>query len=86
MFTVYVLKNNSDKIYIGWTSNLEKRINRHNGKLKSKATSYTNKNRDGEWVLIYSEEFETRAEAIKREKELKSYQGRKFIKDNYLHR
>ena len=80
MFYAYVLKNQqSGKIYIGQTCDLEERLKRHNGILKSRNTSYTSKNK-GFWEIAYSEIFETRKEAIKREKELKSYQGREFIK------
>lgn len=81
MFIVYAIYNKlRDKIYIGYTSNLVKRLKRHNGLLKNKASSYTCKNK-GNWVLIYKEKFKTKEEAIKREKELKSYQGRKFIRN-----
>ena len=81
-FFTYVLKNNqTDKIYIGQTNNLKNRIDRHNGLLKNKNTSFTCKNKkDGEWLLFYLEEFEDRKAAIKREKELKSYKGREFIR------
>jgi len=79
MFVVYVLKNENEKIYIGQTSNLENRLKRHSGILKNKSKSFTSKNK-GDWKLIYKEEFETRKEAIEREKQLKSYQGRKFIR------
>jgi putative endonuclease len=80
MFFVYALHNHGkDKIYIGHTSNLENRLKRHNGLLKTKLTSFTTKNK-GIWELIYKEEFETRKEAANREKELKSFQGRNFIK------
>ncbi|MAF80205.1 endonuclease [bacterium] len=84
MFFVYVLYNKKrDKIYTGHTQNLETRIQRHNGLLPQKAKSYTSKNK-GFWNLIYSEEFETRSEAIQREKSLKSCQGRKFIRENII--
>jgi len=80
MFFVYVVKNNiSNKFYIGQTSDLENRIKRHNGILKNKAKSFTYKNK-GLWELIYKEVYNTRKEAMGREKQLKSYQGRKFIK------
>ncbi len=36
---------------------------------------------DGEWSLIYKEEAVDRNSAIKREKQLKSYRGREFIKN-----
>lgn len=34
----------------------------------------------GEWALVYSEEVETRSEALKRERQLKSARGRVFIR------
>ena len=80
MFDVYVIINNCNKKYIGYTSNLENRMKRHNGLLKNKLSSYTSKNKSGEWKLIYKEEFITRKEAMVREKELKSFRGREFIK------
>ena len=36
---------------------------------------------DGKWALVYQEELETRRESLKREKQLKSYRGRQFIKN-----
>ena len=82
MFFTYVLVNYlTRKIYVGQTNNLENRIDRHNGKLPNKKTSFTFKNKkDGEWKLLYKEEFDTRSKAMIKEKELKSYQGRIFIK------
>ncbi|MCK5491136.1 MAG: GIY-YIG nuclease family protein [Candidatus Pacebacteria bacterium] len=80
MFHVYAIHNiDLDKIYIGHTSDLENRIKRHNGLLKNKSKSYTSKNK-GEWKLIYSEEFLRREDATKRERQLKSYRGREFVK------
>lgn len=81
MFHVYVIQNREKgKTYTGHTDCLELRLKRHNGILPNKKTSYTNKNK-GEWLLIYEEVFETREEAIKREKELKSFRGREFVKN-----
>lgn len=77
---VYVIKSlTTGKIYIGQTKDLDKRLSRHNGELISKAGSYTKLNK-GPWVTVYKEEFTTRTEAIEREKELKSYRGREFIR------
>jgi putative endonuclease len=79
-FYVYALHNKErEKIYIGQTDNIEKRLERHNKLLSSKQTSFTSK-MSGEWKLVYSEEYGTRKEAMKREKELKSYRGREFVK------
>jgi putative endonuclease len=79
-FSVYVIENEIGDIYIGQTDDFEKRLERHNGILKSKAGSFTNINRKGLWKLIYSEIYRTRKEALSREKQLKSYRGREFIK------
>jgi putative endonuclease len=79
MFYVYAIKNQEDKIYIGQTIDLKVRLQRHNGLLKNKKTSFTNKNK-GVWELIYKEALTSRKEAIKRETELKSYKGREFIR------
>jgi len=80
MFYVYAIKSESSgKIYIGQTANLEERIKRHNKFLPIRNKSYTFKNQ-GPWKLIYKEEYSIRKEAIKREKELKSFRGRNFIK------
>ncbi len=69
-----------DKIYIGHTQDLDQRIKRHNNLLPNKSKSYTSKNK-GIWVLVHLELFNTRKEAIIREKQLKSSRGRKFIRE-----
>ena len=77
IFYVYVIYNNVfNKIYIGQTNNLDKRIIEHNEKFGNHYTAKFPEN----WELIYKEEFKTRQEAIKREKQLKSCQGREFIR------
>ncbi len=64
-----------DKIYIGYTNNLERRLHFHNQGIQGWTAKYI------PWDLVYHEEFETKSEAMKRERELKSYQGRKFIRE-----
>jgi len=77
MFYVYALYNKkNDKIYIGQAGNLDKRLAEHNNKLGNHFTAKL----DGEWILVYKENLNSRTEAIKREKQLKSYRGREFIK------
>jgi len=74
---VYALYNSkSSKIYIGQTANLEQRVVEHNQK---RGNHYTTRFQ-GEWELIYQESVSTRSEALKREKQLKSFRGREFIK------
>jgi putative endonuclease len=75
-FTVYVLfSKTSDKIYIGYTSNLSERLLSHNI-LATKG--WTIKFRP--WGIIHSEVFPNKAEAMRREKQLKSSRGRAFIR------
>jgi putative endonuclease len=84
-FWTYVIRNqDTGKIYIGQSSDPEMRLKRHNCEIKGRDNCYTHRTK-GLWGIVYKEEFGSRAEAIKREKELKSYRGREFIK-NYLGR
>ena len=76
MFTVYVLFSaRFDRLYIGCTFDLEQRLISHN-ELATKG--YTVKFRP--WRLIYTEVFDSKTEALTREKELKSHQGREFLR------
>ena len=80
MFCVYVLYNvEFDKIYIGFTSNLSERLKSHN-ELGTKG--WTIKYRP--WILVHAEEFETKREAMSREKFLKTGIGRKFIRSEII--
>jgi putative endonuclease len=79
-YYVYVLYAKSyNKIYIGYTSNLEQRINSHNV-LANKG--WTIKFRP--WNMVYSEEFDSKSEALRRENELKTAKGRLFIWNTIL--
>lgn len=82
MSYVYVLKSRRfDKIYIGFTSNLNNRIETHNH-LKNKGWTKSFM----PWELIYYEEYtsKSKGDALKREKQLKTAQGRKYIYENIL--
>ena len=75
MYSVYVLYSiKYNKIYIGYTSNLEERLISHN-ELGHKG--WTIKFRP--WLLVYSEQCETKELAISRERQLKSGKGRTWI-------
>ncbi|BAU52720.1 GIY-YIG nuclease family protein [Mucilaginibacter gotjawali] len=77
MFTVYILYSHKfNQIYIGYTSDLPNRFLSHN-ELATKG--HTIKYRP--WVIAYTEEYQSKTEAIKRENYLKSTQGRKFARD-----
>jgi len=76
MFFVYVLKSLVDgKLYIGQTSNLERRLTLHNeGRIRSTRKRYPLR-------LIHFETYETRGRALKREKFLKSIKSRDFKRE-----
>ncbi|AWK04520.1 endonuclease [Flavobacterium crocinum] len=76
-FVVYILYSEKfKKNYTGFTSNLIERFKSHN-LLEKKG--YTLKFRP--WVVIYVEFFNSKSEAMKREKYLKTGVGREFIKN-----
>ena len=65
---VYVLgtrTKNRHLPYVGWTDNIERRLKRHNAGTGARTT------RGRTWVLLHSEWFATRREAMSREWHLK---------------
>lgn len=74
MYYTYVLKSvNYGTRYVGSAEDTDKRLITHNaGKVR-----YTKGRRP--WKMVYKEKFNTRSEAVKREKFFKSGQGRKFL-------
>ena len=74
MYYIYVLWSSKlVKRYIGSTDNLEKRLDEHN--------RGSNKFTKGgiPWIKIHQEDFSTKTDALKREKFLKSGQGRAWL-------
>ncbi len=79
MFSVYAIYNKeADKIYIGQTVNMTERLKQHNNHTFKGYTARF----QGKWELIYEESVATRSEALKREKQLKSGNGRLFIRSH----
>ena len=75
MFTVYAIYSKSiDRIYIGQTSDLELRLRNHREFNKGFTA------RANDWEVIHTEEVESRREALKREKQLKTSAGRRFLR------
>lgn len=75
MFIVYAISSlNRNYIYVGLTSNLEKRIERHNKGYEKTTKPYA------PFTLIYSEEFDTRIEARTKEKYWKSGVGKEQLR------
>jgi putative endonuclease len=73
-FYVYILYSaQADKYYIGSSQDLQDRIYRHTNS-GSKFTKFVH-----DWKLVYSETFEARSQAIKRETGIKRKKSRKYI-------
>lgn len=81
-FFVYLLINiNKDKIisYVGYTTNLKKRLNLHN---TSKGAKFT---KGRKWTLIYKKCYKTKSLAMKNEYLLKkNRKKRELLKRNFL--
>ncbi|MBI2315070.1 GIY-YIG nuclease family protein [Candidatus Daviesbacteria bacterium] len=70
MYYVYILRTSSNTLYIGQTNNLEKRLKEHKEK-KAKSAKYLRY--FSSFQLVYSETYNSRAEALKREYQLKQW-------------
>ena len=75
MCKTYILYSKQlDKFYVGHTcDNIQERLRKHN----SNHQGYTGKYND--WDLAYQESFSSKAEAYKRELEIKRWKNRKMI-------
>jgi putative endonuclease len=77
MYTVYVLYSQGfDKIYIGYTRDREQRLKSHN-ELANKGWTVNFRPR----TIVHQEQYESKAEAMRREKELKTFRGREWIRN-----
>ncbi len=74
-YTVYIIKSSEGYSYTGMTEDLELRLKQHN----DKSLSFWTK-RGTNWQVIYTETFELKSDALKRERWLKSGIGREFVK------
>ncbi|WP_417459745.1 GIY-YIG nuclease family protein [Kordiimonas sp.] len=75
------VKDGTARTYVGWTTDVEKRLVAHNAGTGAKST------RGRVWVVLYSEEFKTRPEAMSREWHLKrDRKFRKKLMEEYLGR
>lgn len=78
MYSIYVLRSSRRKyIYVGMTNNLERRVSEHQTGRVQTTKPYR------PFVLLFTENFETRQDARKREKYLKSGYGKEWIKSEY---
>ncbi|MFZ4597053.1 MAG: GIY-YIG nuclease family protein [Terrimicrobiaceae bacterium] len=81
MFWVYILQNAVGRFYIGQTDNLDVRIGSHN-RTDQLAGKFTRKN--GPWILVWSEPHPSRAAAMAREKQIKSWKSARTIREQLL--
>ena len=60
------VSNGVKKTYVGYTNNLDLRLNKHNSNKGAKST------KGYKWILIYSKKFKTKNEAMSFEYSLKN--------------
>jgi putative endonuclease len=79
-YFIYIIYSESfDRYYVGLSKDIDSRLKTHNsGKVKSTKAFKP-------WILVHTEQFETRIEARKREKYFKSSAGRRWRKNNLGH-
>ena len=76
MCTLYILYSEKiDHYYVGYSNDIERRLSEHNRK-KGK---YTDKGIP--WILVYTEVYESKKEAMDRERYIKSRKSKQFILD-----
>jgi len=74
-FTYILYSNRLNKYYIGITEDLVRRLGEHNrGK-----SNFTRKG--NAWVLVYKEDFSSKAAAFKRELQIKKKKSRNYIEN-----
>jgi putative endonuclease len=75
MFKVYILYSATrDKYYTGYTADdLSERLRKHNSDHKG----FTG--RIADWKIVYSESYQTKSDALTREKAIKNRKSRQYI-------
>jgi putative endonuclease len=80
-FIVYILfSETKNRFYIGFTSNLEERLIRHNQKSKGFTGSVN------DWKVVYTENYPTKELAYQRELQIKSWKSRMKIQELILNK
>jgi len=74
MFTVYVIRSTVNGMYyVGFTDDIDRRMMEHNEGM----SKFTRRGRP--WTLMFTEQFETRREAMMREREIKKRKSRTYL-------
>ena len=74
MYFVYLIKCGDDSIYTGITTDIDRRFKEHDS---GKGGAYTKSRRVCK--VLYTEQYKTRSEALKRESEIKSWRREKKL-------
>jgi putative endonuclease len=74
MFTVYILRTCQNTLYTGQTNNLTRRLAQHKSK-KTQGAKYLRL--FDSFELVYTQAFETRAQAMQREAQIKQFSKKK---------
>lgn len=75
MFYAYILYSEiRDKYYIGSTSNFLERLKKHN------ANHFGFISHTEDWIIVWKQIFENKSDAMKKEKQIKSWKSRILIK------
>ena len=74
MYYIYILQNKDKKLYIGFTTNLKSRLQKHNSGSVESTKPYR------PWKLIFYEAYVSKKDAMRREEYLKTAKGRTTIK------
>ena len=79
VYLIASIKYSKTKTYVGYTTNLSKRISKHNSNKGAKST------RGRYWKLVYFEKYRSKKKALKREYIIKkNIKVRNKIKSKYL--
>ena len=81
-FHVYIIENPAGRLYVGHTDDLPRRLLEHNAP-EHNQRKYTTKHA-GPWRLVWSKEHASRAEAMRREREIKSMRSSRWIREKLL--
>lgn len=69
-YTVYILRFSDNSLYIGQTNNLDTRLRNHLSKT-GKSSKFAKDH--GNFKLVYQEDFNSRIDAMRREKQIKGW-------------
>ncbi|NQV37587.1 MAG: GIY-YIG nuclease family protein [Candidatus Marinimicrobia bacterium] len=74
-YTYILYSKSKDRYYVGYTSDLLRRLDQHN-------SGWSQSTKSGiPWRIEFSEKFDNKSDAIRREKEIKRWKSRKLIVD-----